>query len=56
MWFVPPLRGGESQLVRFPRVSPWAIFVFSLREKPDLLPAKTIMQLRRLYFFFENVV
>jgi hypothetical protein len=31
--FTPPLRGGNLLVERFPRVSPWAIFVSSLREE-----------------------
>ena len=31
--FTPPLQGGNLSIEHFPRVSPWAIFVPSLREK-----------------------
>ncbi len=38
--FMPPLRGGGSWLERFPRVSPWAIFLASLREARGILHPK----------------
>jgi len=31
--FTPPLQGGNLSVDSLPRVSPWAIFLSSLREK-----------------------